>query len=232
MQKRLITAADIREASLSGKKSINISSGQCIVTPMAKDEAEALNVAILCNPATSTPPCDCPALSSPHTLEGLVKTVSDLIQARNASSVPGHELEAIVREVVSTKLELGVDQPSSAAASQAINHQGIRIINALIEPVSQEGQLSVPQNVWVANTIGGQAGEKLTGGLMVWEKSTFKRCVESPEIAIVIDGELHLIIDGDTIIGKPGDMIYFPQGATVDFHAPAKVKLACVNCVN
>jgi ethanolamine utilization protein EutQ len=85
--------------------------------------------------------------------------------------------------------------------------------------------------MFVAGVIGRETGEKLAGGYMVWEDAAFSRCVEAPEIAVVIDGELHLIIDGETMVSKPGDMIYFPEGAAVEYKAPGKVKLACINCV-
>ena len=83
----------------------------------------------------------------------------------------------------------------------------------------------------VAEAIGDPGKEKLAGGYMVWEKSSFTRQVEQPEIAVVVEGELHLDVDGRTLVGKPGDMIYFPKGAVVAYHAPQRVKLACVNCI-
>ena len=39
-----------------------------------------------------------------------------------------------------------------------------------------------------------------------------------------------LVLAG-TLVGKPGDMVYFPKGAQVTYSTPARVKLACVNCI-
>jgi ethanolamine utilization protein EutQ len=235
MQKRLITADDIRKASSSGQKSLLVPSDECIVTPMARDEAIALDVLLSEKPETTSADCDCPAVSQAAKQEiqsdELIKTVSELLQARGASDVPAHQLETVVREVISSKLGSAGDQNSLAEAPSAGAKQGIRFIQADLLLKQDGGLTAVPEKMFVATAVGDKKGEKLAGGYMTWENATFSRSVEAAEIAVVIEGELHLIVDGETMVSQPGDMIYFPKGAVVDYHAPGKVKLACVNCL-
>jgi ethanolamine utilization protein EutQ len=105
---------------------------------------------------------------------------------------------------------------------QLIDHQ------RLLE--GENGLIPVDEKMLVAQAIGSDGDEKLAGGFMVWEKASFTRHVEQPEIAVVLEGELHLDAGGKTLKGRPGDMVYFPKGAVVVYSAPARVKLACVNC--
>jgi len=76
----------------------------------------------------------------------------------------------------------------------------------------------------------GNAGEcRMSAGYLAWERASFSRVVETPEVGVVIEGELHLTAGGRTMIGRPGDMIYLPKGAKVIYSTPTKVKIACVN---
>lgn len=66
---------------------------------------------------------------------------------------------------------------------------------------------------------------------MEWEKASFRRTVEHPEIGVVVSGELHLTVGGKTMTAAAGDMVYFPQGVKVIYSTPSRVKLACINSV-
>lgn len=232
MQKRLITVADIRQASSSGKKSLLVPSDECIVTPMAVDEAIALDLILNDEPNTTTGFCGCPPAPSVTEPDVLVQTVSQLLKARGASNVSAQKLESVVRDVVAKKMATAPAKPSSPKAAPDVGkNKGIRFIKA--ERLLEEGGAltTVPEKMIVASAVDGASGKKLAGGYMAWENARFSRCVETPEIAVVIEGELHLITGGETLVGTPGDMIYLPKGATVDYHSPGKVKLACINCV-
>jgi ethanolamine utilization protein EutQ len=232
MQKRLVTAADIRKASRSGQKSLLVPTDECIVTPMARDEAETLGVLLDENPKPSSAPCEQSACPPETNSDELANAVSEQIKTKGVSSVPANQLEAFVRQVVLSKFGLAAapDSPDKAASAVASDH-GLRIINAERLLKESEGLSGVSEKMFVAGAIGDKTGEKLAGGYLVWDGSTFNRVVEEPEIAVVIEGELHLLVEGDTMVGRAGDMIYLPKGANVDYHAPGKVKLACVNLV-
>ena len=232
MQKRLVTAADIRKASRSGQKSLLVPSDECIVTPMARDEAEALGVSLDEDPKPSSAPCEQSACPAETNSVELANAVSELIESRGVSSVPAKQLEAVVRQVVLSKLGLAAahDSPDKKPPAAASDH-GLRIVNAERLLKENEGLSGVSEKMFVAGAIGDKTGEKLAGGYMAWDGATFHRVVEEPEIAVVIEGELHLLIEGDTLVGRTGDMVYLPKGASVDCHAPGKVKLACVNLV-
>jgi ethanolamine utilization protein EutQ len=229
MTKRLITAADIREASRSGRKSLHVPADGCIVTPLARDEANALNVLLDEASDTDSPSGDCPTVQPEITTDELTRIVSEMLSKTGAA---GEQVESVVREVVAARLEAAAGRPpQDPNRPVGDNKQGIRFIDAQRLLTQDRKFLPINEKMLVANVIGGEKGERLSGGYMVWERATFSRCLESPEIAIVIDGELHLVIDGETVFCRPGDMIYFPEGATVDYHTPSAVKLACVNRV-
>lgn len=232
MQKRLVTAADIRKASRSGQKSLLVPSDKCIVTPMARDEAEDLGISLDEDPKPSSAPCEQSACPPETNSDELAHAVSELIKTKGVSSVPSDQLEAVVRQVVLSKLGLAAAPDSTdKTAPAAVPDHGLRIINAERLLKENKGLSGVSEKMFVAGAIGDKTGEKLAGGYMAWDGATFNRVVEEPEIAVVIEGELHLLIEGDTMVGRAGDMIYLPKGASVDYHAPGKVRLACVNLV-
>jgi hypothetical protein len=47
MGKRVITVADVLQAAEAGESAISVPSGECIVTPGARDKAESLEIELL-----------------------------------------------------------------------------------------------------------------------------------------------------------------------------------------
>jgi ethanolamine utilization protein EutQ len=94
------------------------------------------------------------------------------------------------------------------------------------------GPVPVEAKALVAGAIRCGGSQKLAGGYMDWQKASFSRTVEFPEIGVVIEGELQLTVGGKTLTARPGDMVYFPKGAQVVYSAPARVRIACVNCID
>jgi ethanolamine utilization protein EutQ len=231
MGKKLITTTDVREAAQAGQTRLTALAGECIVTPMAKDEAESLGIVLDTGDGTCTTANDCagPAIVTPS--EKVIREVCERLKARLPADSPTGKLETVVREVVYAKMGEGIDLKAEAAATTTDSDQGVRFIDHQRLLGDENRPVAVDEKILVAEAIGGQSKEKLAGGYMVWEKSSFTRQVEQPEIAVVVEGELHLDVDGRTLVGKPGDMIYFPKGAVVAYNAPQHVKLACVNCI-
>lgn len=232
MSKYLITAADIREAARTGRTSISVPSQDCIITPMAVDEANALNISLEEKPEETPSAGDCPNSTTAMQPDDLTQKAVRLLQAKGLSDMPATEIEKVVKEVVAARIgKNACPSQQSSAQPAAGNSQGVRLIDCKRLLAESNKLVPVAEKMLIATAVGGEAGERLTGGYMVWENATFHRRLDVPEIAVVIEGELHLAIDGDTLVAGPGDMIYFPKGATVEYHAPAAVKLACVNCV-
>lgn len=231
MGKKLITMTDVREASQAGQSRLSALADECIVTPMARDEADSLGVFLdvgdgTCPPATA---CVGPVIVTPS--EKVIREVCERLKTRLPAGSPIAKLENVVREVVYAKMGEGADLNTVAASAPSGSGQGVRFIDHQRLLGGENSPVAVDEKMLVAEAIGGQTEEKLAAGYMVWEKSSFTRKVEQPEIAVIVEGELHLDVDGSTLVGKPGDMVYFPKGAVVAYNAPQRVKLACVNCI-
>ena len=161
----------------------------------------------------------------------MIREVCALLKSRMASGVEPGKLEQLVREVVSAKLAESTTASPAAADPSVSRVEGVCFISGSRLIDSGAGPVPVAEKALVAEVIRCGEDHKLAGGYMQWEKASFNRTVEFPEIGVVIEGELHLTVGGKTLIGKPGDMVYFPKGVQVTYSTPASVRLACVNCI-
>ncbi len=229
MAKRLITQADVAAAAQAGTKTLPAPLGECIVTPGAWDEAEARGITIdqqeSCGQDASAGGEACPAPLAVD--DSVTRQVCTIMKSRLGADCAEGDLEKLVREVVAARLG-GAAEPPAAGAAQAA---GVRHISG--ERLLSEGAGPVPvaEKVLVADAI--ECGEdyRLSAGFMQWEKASFRRTLETPEVAVVVEGELQLTVGGRTMVGKAGDMLFFPKGSKVIYSAPGRVKLACVNCL-
>ena len=256
MGKRIVTEADIYKAVDSGKTSIKLKLCECIITPSAQDKAEEMGVTFIessiedaaskqaCSapaPVASVAPAAAPAASVQAACstsacpeaDQVVTQVCALLKDKLPASVNPEVLESVVRRVVVAKLGDNVCCETStepaAVAQAATDSNGICFIEG--QRLQKQGSNPVPvdEQVFIADAIGACDDAKLAGGYMEWERSSFTRTVECPEIGIILDGELHLTIGGETKIGKAGDMMYFPEGVDVTYSTPTSVRIACVN---
>jgi ethanolamine utilization protein EutQ len=161
----------------------------------------------------------------------VIREVCTLLKSRMPSGVEPGKLEHLVREVVSARLAGLAAMPPATADPSVSRVEGVCFISGSRLHDSGAGPVPVAEKALVSEVIRCGEDHKLAGGYMEWEKASFSRTVEFPEIGIVIEGELHLTVGGKTLVGKPGDMVYFPKGAQVTYSTPARVKLACVNCI-
>jgi uncharacterized cupin superfamily protein len=221
MGKQIITESDVLAAAKAGAASLAAAPGQCLVTPQARERAAALGLALCETPAASPDPAA--SASAPPVdaaLEALVAEVCTQLQGRIPAAVPPQELARLVREAASERLAKTSAGPQGDPVDCL---PGVRCIRAGRAPRSSEpGGTAV-----VAEAAGGVDG--LAAGYLAWEKGSFSRVVEEPEITIVLAGELQLSVDGKALVARPGDMLQLAKGAAVVFTAPGAVRLACVN---
>ena len=246
MAKRIITEADVLKAHADGAKELPVSSGECIVTDQARDRALELGIALCgdCVPDGSCPlPGESPgnvaaspgsgARADAQTSSGssetdrLIRQVVAVIRAKLPSGADSAVVERLVREAVASKLAPG-SQGAAPSAAPVFDEAGVRFIDSA-KLLKQSGQVPLPGKAVLAEALGRAGESKLAAGYLSWERASFSRVVEAPEVGVVISGELHLTVGGQTLIGKPGDMIYLPKGAKVIYSTPSKVTLACVN---
>ena len=234
MGKCIIAVEDILEAAKAGRKTLAAASADCIVTPGARDKAAELGITIA-EGAGSAPgaPAAAPAQAAAGAAsESLVREVCRLMQERLPAGTRGKDLEALVRSAVVARLS-GSGRPAAAepGATPAVSPDGVCLVSGARLLGGDAGSPApVPEAAIVADAVRCGMDSGLAAGYMEWQKASFTRTVEFPEVAVVLEGELQLAVGGRTIVAKPGDMVYFRKGAQVAYTAPARVKIACVNC--
>ena len=233
MGKCIIAVEDILEAAKAGRKTLAAASADCIVTPGARDKAAELGITIA-EGAGSAPgaPAAAPPQAAAAASESLVREVCRLMQERLPAGTRGKDLEALVRSAVAARLS-GSGRPAAAepGATPAAPPDGVCFVSAARLLGGDAGSPApVPEAAIVADAVRCGMDSGLAAGYMEWQKASFTRTVEFPEVAVVLEGELHLAVGGRTIVAKPGDMVYFRKGVQVAYAAPARVKIACVNC--
>ncbi|MCG8530367.1 MAG: cupin domain-containing protein [Desulfovibrionales bacterium] len=165
--------------------------------------------------------------------EYIVLQVCALLHDKLPDGVTPEMLETIVRRVVFSRLGDATCSDAVPAASapvvEGMTAGGVCFVER--QRLEKQGASPVPvsEQVFIADAIGACDNAKLAGGYMEWERASFTRTVEAPEIAVVLDGELHLTVGGQTQIGKAGDMVYFPEGVELTYGTPTSVRIACVN---
>lgn len=246
MAKRIITETDVLKAHADGAKELPATSGECIVTDQARDKALELGIALTgdCAPDASCPitrtsqsdvvgksgpaaPGDASASPGSPDIDRLVSQVVAVMRDKLPSGANSAVVERLVREAVASKLTQG-SQYAAPSATPVADEAGVRFIDSA-KLLKQSGQVPVPGKAVLAEALGRAGESKLAACYLAWERASFSRVMEAPEVGVVIDGELHLTVGGQTMIGKPGDMIYLPKGAKVIYSTPSKVTLACVN---
>ncbi len=124
MAKRIITAAEVEAAVAAGSATLAVPTDECIVTPQARDRAEALSVR-LDEGSPATPAAAADQAAPPEGDEGLIKEVGDLLAARLGSSVEPSVLLGLVRQVVAER---------AAAPAAKSGGPGMRLLGKAEEP--------------------------------------------------------------------------------------------------
>lgn len=231
MGKCIIAVNDILEAAKSGKKRLPAPAGECIVTPGAKDKAAELGILLDEGPGSVSAVAPTSAKAYPSPTDQVVREVCSRMKERLGPGVAAEHLERLVREVVAARLAGNTAAAASEAGQAVASVNGVCFVSGARLLEGGSGPVPVEGKVLVADAIRCGENYKLAGGFMDWQKASFSRTVEFPEIGVVIEGELQLTVGGKTLTAKPGDMVYFPKGAQVVYSAPARVRIACINCI-
>jgi ethanolamine utilization protein EutQ len=244
MAKRIITEADIREAAASTKR-IDAPAGECIVTDQARDRALELGVDIRegASPQSSTPDLSPAAAQASacapdakagvqalreQSLDQLVRQACAALKDRLPAGSDAARVETLVREAVAARLDTAqAEAPRHPGASRTPD--GVVFIESRLALKPGAGGVPAGDKAVLAEVLGAPGVSPLAAGYLSWERASFRREVEAPELCIVIEGELELTVGGQTLAAKPGDMVFLPRGARAVYSAPAKVVLACVN---
>jgi len=173
------------------------------------------------NDAAQDPPDDAETAS-------LTRQVVDALRAKLPPQTDAAQVERLVRQALAARMPGPRAHPANPREGASGFEDGFRFVEA----ASVLGQGAVPgiaEKALLAEALASAGEARLSAGYMAWERSSFTRQVEAPEVGVVIEGELHLTIGGRTVIGRPGDMLYLPRGAKVVYSTPSRVTMACVN---
>lgn len=244
MGKQVITADEISRAAKSGKKTIDFKKEDCVVTPGAWDKIDELGIgfAAAAEDASQQTRCSRPesGILSPQNATGQTRTladtssdtasITDQVCAILKGKLPGadaSQLSAIVKQVVAARFAGEQPQNIAESSSAVTAAGGVSLING--DALLDESGPAVPGKVQISDAIRCHEDTHLNATYMKWEATSFSRTVESPEISIVVEGELVLTTQGRTMKAKAGDILYMAKGAQVAYDAQAPVKLACIS---
>lgn len=232
MGKRVITADDVEKAVAAGKKNLACNQGDCIVTPGAWDRIEALGIGFAGDAGSSQGPCEVPGAGcktetgEPSGNRELIDKVCATLQDR----VPGMDaarLSAVVTSVVESRLSETPGGSACTAASAAREIGGVSLIDGDGLLDACQGP-DMPGKVRISDAVRCHQDSHLTATYMTWENGAFARVAESPEINIVVEGEVAVKSDDGELKAKAGDILYLTKGARVEYDTPTMVKLACI----
>ncbi len=233
--KRLITAAIVRQERQAGKKRLEYSPPDCIITPEARTVAEEVglelvNTAAACcsapagpvpKPASAVPVAASPNNAAPTDKE--IAAIRAAIMAQlPAGSVPESVVEQLVQKVVREQALPG------GSASAGTSKSGIKVVDGksikmgLFEGAGKENRVGIVDVVTDAD------GSSMGAGFMAWENCFFPWTLTYDEIDYVIEGELHIRCNGETSVGKAGDVLFIPKNSSIEFGTPSKVKFLYV----
>ena len=235
MGKCIIAVEDILEAAKAGRTTLAAPTAECIVTPGARDKAAELGITIADGEAGAPAPAVAPAATAkPAAIapsETVIQEVCRLMKDRLPAGAAAKDLEALVRSAVAARISgNGRPAPTDAAAAPAAAPDGVCFVSGTRLLTDAGTPAPVPEAAIVADALRCGMESKLAAGYMEWQKAAFTRTVEFPEVAVVLEGELHLTVGGRSLVAKPRDMVYFRKGAQVGYSAPGRVRIACVNC--
>ncbi len=236
MGKQVITASDIQKLSLSSNNTLDVCEADCIITPGARDKMKELGIQCGQDGSQSQSKNGCNIKNNSTTDDSQISQVTDQVCAllkQKLGKADTPELVDVVKRVVQARLS-NIKSPAAQAAndveksSALLTWDGVSLIDGdqLLDECSGP---DIPGKVLISDAIRCHEQSPLTATYMKWEKTSFSRTVEFPEINIILEGKLNIVMDGNTLSAKTGDLIYMAEGASVTYDSPNGVKLACVN---
>lgn len=194
MGRSVITAAEVQAAS-GGRLMV---SADAIITPLARDVAKDLGVAIeVGGPAGPQLPRADDALTT--------------------------KIRAIVESMMGSGRG-GLTAPTAPAAPPVkLARQADAVLESFPYPGPPPGMA-----VEAVDVVTAEDRSPMAAGYLTLTKGSFPWTLTYDEIQIVLEGELHLGGDGGGQIGRPGDVLFVPKGSSITFGTPSWTKFVYV----
>lgn len=196
--KQLICAADVEALKQAGKTVCVVTPG-AIVTPSARDAAEALGVTFADKEPESAPTPDCcgPELDS----EKIYQVLKVLME------------KGMLEGLLNTK-----------PFQEQRHSNGLKVVrgNTVKMDVFDTGN---PDATAYYQELVSKDESHISAGFLVIENSQFDWELTYEEIDYVIEGTLTVTIDGTTYTAHAGDVLFVPSGSKVTWGSPDKARV-------
>lgn len=240
MGKRIITDAEVCEAAEAGHTSMSLSPAECIITPRARDRAEELGIVIeecvpsSCGSGSCKTSCSAvpprPERSVPDMSE-VITQVMDSVRDHLPADMDQADVARMVAQTVVAHMGTAMSEATPESEFSTAAPEGVVVASGvkLLEEAAQAAP--VAQSAIIVDGVGSPEGSAMAGTYMQWDATSFDRTVDSPEICVVIEGELVLEKGGSRVTAGPGDMLYLARGMQLTCSSTGMVRMACVNLV-
>ncbi|TKB56576.1 ethanolamine utilization acetate kinase EutQ [Ferrimonas aestuarii] len=210
--KKLISSADIRQAKSNQQTYILAPANECIITPEARDLAEAEGVEI----RDAAPP-QAPAEYKPAT--DPKATIQQAVES-HLGEVDANTSEQIKTLIAKALADFNFAAPDSP---RQINDDGILLVRGNAVTLG-EFDGAPGKQIGLTDVVGVEDGSNMGVGYMGWENAFFPWTLCYDEVNVVLEGELHVKTAAGTTIANPGDVIFIPKGSSVEFGTPTRVR--------
>ena len=219
--KTLITANDIRAAHARGEQQLSVVLRASIITPEAREVAEALGLSIV--ERDEEGPVAEPAGPEKSEQQRIRETIiAQLPEGQFTETLVAQLMEKVLKEKQS--LALGDMQPGFQSVT---GKGGIKVINGGSVTFGRfDG--AQPHCIGLTDLVTEKDGSSMAAGFMQWENAFFPWTLNYDEIDMVLEGELHVRHQGETMVAKAGDVMFIPKGASIEFGTPSSVRFLYV----
>lgn len=219
--KTLITANDIRAAHARGEQQLSVVLRASIITPEAREVAEALGLSIV--ERDEEGPAAEPAGPEKSEQQRIRETIiAQLPEGQFTETLVAQLMEKVLKEKQS--LALGDMQPGFQSVT---GKGGIKVINGGSVTFGRfDG--AQPHCIGLTDLVTEKDGSSMAAGFMQWENAFFPWTLNYDEIDMVLEGELHVRHQGETMVAKAGDVMFIPKGASIEFGTPSSVRFLYV----
>lgn len=194
--KKLICVREVEALKEQGGTIFYIDS-DTIITPSARDAAEALGIEFLSQE-----------------------------QERTETGVRGFENLDInqIYQLFQLLMEKGLLNDILKPYDSETHSNGMKVVRGNTVHMEAFSTGNPNANVHFQELIGKEESH-MSAGFLVIDHSEFEWELAYEEIDYVIEGTLHVTIDGKKYSAHPGDMLYVPAGSKVIWGSPDKVRL-------
>ncbi|MDQ4428906.1 ethanolamine utilization acetate kinase EutQ [Yokenella regensburgei] len=215
--KTLVTANDVRDSHVRGETRLVAPRSRSIITPEAREVAEALGLVLVEDDTVSAPAGD-EKTERQRIREAII---AELPEGQFTESLVAQLLEKVMKEREAVGGEV------TPAFTSVTGKGGIKVVTGSSVSFGRFAGAE-PHSVGLTDLITAEDGSSMAAGFMQWENAFFPWTLNYDEIDMVLEGELHVRHEGETMVAKAGDVMFIPKGSAIEFGTPSSVRFLYV----